>query len=156
MNLAWLKFPVDDLDSYERRHRRNYRVGAAIAVVIAPMWMFEDAGVHVSLGIVALVIGGIVGLVAGLVANRRQPDLSERSALPLWRRVLVPDAIAVAVVFAVHLFLDDMARTVLVSGLWMVLGVSFFLRAPALARYRRLRYEADLAEVAGHPRPSGV
>jgi hypothetical protein len=156
MNLARLKFPVDDLDAYERRQRRNYRSGAGVAVVIAPMRMFEDSRVHVALGIIALVIGGLVGLVSGLVANRRQTDLSARSALPLWRRVLLPGAIGVVVVVAVLLFLDDMARTVLVSALWMVLGVSFFLRAPALARYRRLRYGADLAELAGHPRPSGA
>jgi hypothetical protein len=131
-------------------------VWAGVALAMALMRMFEDRRVDVTFGIFALAIGGLVGLVTGLVANHRQTDPSTRGALPLWRRALLPGAIGVVVFVAVILFLDDMARTVLVSVLWMVLGVSFFLRAPALAQHRRRRYEADIAEIAGHPRPSGA
>jgi 4-hydroxybenzoate polyprenyltransferase len=161
VNVAWLKFPVDDLDAYERRHLRNHRVAAAAILVLAPTWMFGDESVRVAVGITALVIGALVGLISGLMINRRWPELSDRIVVPLRKRVVAAGAF-VALVLAVGFLLGslgafDRSQTfldVFSSAGWVAFGVLWFLRAPAVARYRRRRYEADLAEVAGHPRPS--
>jgi hypothetical protein len=119
--------------------------------------MFMDETVRVRDGIIALVLGAILGLVTGLVRNNRRPELPDQMisarwppAIPLVALGVVVLAILVALkaVLSALGWVDEPFR-VFSCGALMGASVFGFLRAPAVARYHRRRYEADLAEITG-------
>jgi hypothetical protein len=162
MRNPWGTFPVDDLDAYERRHRLNARLSAVALAWMASALMFLDEKVLVRDGIIALVLGAILGLVSGLVVNNRRPDLPDQMISARWPPA-IPLIAGVVVVLAACFALQAIIRAlgwidepfrVFTCGALMGASVFGFLRAPAVARYRRHRYEADLAEVAGDRPPA--
>jgi hypothetical protein len=162
MKNPWGPFPVDDLDAYERRQRLNARLSAVALAWLASALMFIDETVRVRDGIIALVLGAVLGLVSGLVVNSRRPDLHDQTIAARWPPAIPLIAVgvaAVAVCFALKAVLSALGWVhepfrVFTCGVLMGASVFGFLRAPAVARYRRRRYEADLAEIAGERPPS--
>jgi hypothetical protein len=162
MKNPWGAFPADDFDAYEGRQRLNARLLAVVLAWWASASMFMDETVPVRDGIIALVVGVILGLVIGLVANNRRPNLPDQMISTRWRPVLLLLAIgvvALAACFALQATLSalgwiDEPLKVFTCGALMGASVFAFLRAPVVARYRRRRYEADLAEVAGEVPPA--
>lgn len=161
MKNPWGAFPVDDLEAYERRQRLNARFLAVVLAWLASASMFIDETVKVSDGIIALVVGATLGLVIGLVRNNSRPDLPDQMISTRWPPAIPLVAVGVlvlAVCFALKAVLsalgwvDEPFRVFTCSAL-MGASVFGFLRAPAVAGYRRRRYEADLAELAGQRPP---
>ncbi len=162
MKNPWGAFPVDDLDAYERRQRLNARLSAVALAWLASALMFIDETVRVRDGIIALVLGAILGLASGLVRNNRRPDLPDQMISARWPPaipLIAVGVVALAVCFALQAILSalgwiDEPFRVFTSSALMGASVFGFLRAPAVARYQRRRYEADLAEVAGERPPA--
>jgi hypothetical protein len=162
MKNPWGPFPVDDLDAYERRQRLNARLSAVALAWLGSMLMFFDETVRVRGGVIALVLGAILGLAGGLVRNNRRPDLPDQMISARWPPAIPLIAVGVAALaacFALKAVLSalgwvDEPFRVFTCGALMGASVFGLLRAPAVARYLRRRYEADLAAVAGEPPPA--
>ena len=73
MKNPWGPFPADDFDAYERRQRLNARLLAVVLAWLASASMFIDETVPVRDGIIALVLGAILGLVSRPRSNNRRP-----------------------------------------------------------------------------------
>jgi hypothetical protein len=162
-----MRFPVADLDAYERRLRRREWLGG-----IAFIWLgslFLASAVPSRTSVADAIVAGCIGAAAGLVLwTVRRPGtyLGERAGPQMldrvgelsgraWIRIIVVvvvwTALVIAVAFVLRLFGVSVPLVLIGGAGWVAGGVQLLLDAPRVARERRERYQGDLNELAAMP-----
>jgi len=153
-------FPVQNLDAYERRWRRNLLLTGALYLVVGVVVLAASDGVGVAFGLCGLVLGATIGALFGLAAPiedrirlERVRDLQPRALSLAWSCAVGGSVLVLWLIL--HPLGVDLPFAFFAGVALIAEGVLQLIRAPRESRFRRNRYEGDLRELAALEDPKG-